>query len=182
LLGGGADQRAGLDKIKKYLMTLPVLRAPQAGKGFRLYIAAQENVIGAVLVQEENDKEFIVAFVSRRLFDAETRYVFIEKLCLLLYYACSKFKHYILASHCSVVCQRDVVKYMLHKLILSGRSGKWAYSLVEYDLAFEPLRAKKGQIVADFVVEHMIALDDNACLIELVPRKLFFDGSVCSRG
>jgi ribonuclease HI len=71
---------------------------------------------------------------------------------------------------------------MLHKPILSGRSGKWAYSLVEYDLAFEPLRAKKGQIVADFIVEHRIALDDNACLVELVPWKLFFDGSVCSRG
>jgi hypothetical protein len=67
---------------------------------------------------------------------------------------------------------------MLHKPILIGRSGIWAYSLVEYDLAFEPLRAKKGQIVADFVVDHMIALDDNACLVELVPWKLFYDGPV----
>jgi hypothetical protein len=80
-------------------MTPPVLRVRQAGKGFRLYIAAQERVIGAVLVQEENDKEIIVAFVSRRLLDSEMRYVFIEKLCLSLYYACSKFRHYILASH-----------------------------------------------------------------------------------
>jgi hypothetical protein len=97
--GGGVEQRSALDKIKKYLMTPPVLRVRQAGKGFRLYIAAQERVIGAVLVQEENDKEIIVAFVSRRLLDSEMRYVFIEKLCLSLYYACSKFRHYILASH-----------------------------------------------------------------------------------
>jgi hypothetical protein len=81
-----------------------------------------------------------------------------------------------------VVCQHDVVRYMLHKPILSGRSGKWAYSLVEYDLAFEPLRAKKGQIVADCLVDHMIALDDSACLVELVLWKLFFDGSVYGRG
>jgi hypothetical protein len=176
----GVEQRSALDKIKKYLMTPAILRAPQAGKGFKLYIATQERVISEVLVQELNDEEFIVAFVSRRLLDAETRYVFIEKLCLSLYYACSKFRHYILASHCLVVCQHGVVKYMLHKPILIRRSGKWAYSLVEYDLAFEPLRAKKDQIVADFVVDHMIALDDNACLVELVPWKLIFDGSVCS--
>jgi hypothetical protein len=68
-------------------MTPPILRAPQAGKGFMLYIAAQEGVINVVLVQEENDKEFIVAFVSQRLLDAETRYVFIEN------YACCCIMH-----------------------------------------------------------------------------------------
>jgi hypothetical protein len=49
--GGGTEQRSALDKIKKYLMTPPILRVPQVGKGFRLYIAVQERVIGAVLVQ-----------------------------------------------------------------------------------------------------------------------------------
>jgi hypothetical protein len=65
---------------------------------------AQERVIGVVLVQEETNKEFIMAFASQRLLDVETRYVFIEKLCLSLYYASSKFRHYILASLCIVVC------------------------------------------------------------------------------
>ena len=45
---------------------------------------------------------------------------------------------------------------MLQKPILSGRIGKGAYALVEYDLAYESLRAIKGQIVADFIVEHQI--------------------------
>jgi hypothetical protein len=51
-----------------------------------MYIAVQEWVIGAVLPQEEDGKEFPVAYVSRRLLDAETLYVFMEKLCLSLYY------------------------------------------------------------------------------------------------
>jgi hypothetical protein len=37
-----------------------------------MYIAAQERVIGAVLLHEEDGKEFLVAYVSRRLLDAET--------------------------------------------------------------------------------------------------------------
>jgi len=40
---------------------------------------------------------------------------------------------------------------MLQKLILSGRIGKWTYALVEYDLACEPLKSMRGQIVADFI-------------------------------
>jgi hypothetical protein len=85
-----------------------------------------------------------VAYVSQRLVDAETWYVFMEKLCLSLYYSCSKFRHYILSSSCIVACQYDVIKHMLLKPILSGTMGKWAYVLVEYDLACEPLRSMKG--------------------------------------
>jgi hypothetical protein len=32
---------------------------------FKLYVAAQEHVIGVVLTQESEGKEFIVAYVSR---------------------------------------------------------------------------------------------------------------------
>jgi hypothetical protein len=59
------------------------------------------------------EKKFVVAYVSQQLLDAETRYGFIEKLCLSLYYACVKFRHYILSSTCIVVSRHDVVKYML---------------------------------------------------------------------
>jgi hypothetical protein len=85
-------------------MSPPVLRALKTGNLFKMYIAVQERVIGVVLLQEEDGKEFSVAYVSRRLLDAETWYVFMEKLCLSLYYVCSKFRHYILSSSCIVGC------------------------------------------------------------------------------
>jgi hypothetical protein len=59
-----------------------------------------------------------------------------------------------------VSCQHDAVKHMIQKPILSGRMGKWAYALVEYELTYEPLRADKGHIVADFIVDHNIDVDD----------------------
>jgi hypothetical protein len=110
-----------------------------------------------------------VAYVSRKLLGVETQYVFIEKLCLSLYYVCTKFRPYILPSTCTVVSQHDIIKHMLHKPILSGRMGKWAYSLIEYDLKFEPLRAAKGQVVADFITNHMVGLNDDACMVEVIP-------------
>jgi ribonuclease HI len=118
-----------------------------------------------------------VAYVTRRLLDAKTQYVFVEKLCLCSYYACSKFRHYILSSSCIVACQYDVIKHMLLKPILSGRIGKWAYALVEYDLAYELLRSIKGQVVADFIVDHAIEVDH-----PISPWRLYFDGLVCAKG
>jgi hypothetical protein len=163
-------------------MSPPVLRASKVGNPFKMYIAIQEQVIGVVLLQEEDGKEFPVAYVSRHLLDAETRYVFVEKLCLSLYYACSKFMHHILSSSCIVACQYDVIKHMLLKPILRGRMGKWAYALVEYDLVYEPLRSMKGQVVADFIVDHVVDVDRSVSLVQLKPWGLYFDCSVCSKG
>jgi hypothetical protein len=120
----GAEQREAFEKIKEYLVSPPVLRAPKAGNPFKMYIAAQEQIIRAVLLQEEDGKEFPVAYVIQRLLDAETQYVFMEKFRLSLYYACSKFQHYILSRYCVVACQYCVIKHMLLKPILSGRIGK----------------------------------------------------------
>jgi hypothetical protein len=112
----------------------------------------------------------------------KTRHVFMEKLCLSLYYDCSKFGHYILSSSCIVACQYNVIKHMLLKTILSGRMGKWAYALVEYDLAYEPLRSMKGQVVADFIIVHAIDVGHSFDCVQLKTWGLYFDGSVCSKG
>ena len=78
----GAKQQEAFDMIKKYLCTPPVLKAPKHGKPFRLYIAAEKDVIRAILTQETEGKEHAITYLSRRLLDVETRYTFIEKICL----------------------------------------------------------------------------------------------------
>ena len=80
-------------------------------------MAAEDKVIGAVLTQETEEKDYIITYVGQRLIDAETRYAFIEKLYLSLYYACTKLTRYLLSSTCIVTCQSDVIKHMLQKLI-----------------------------------------------------------------
>jgi hypothetical protein len=119
-------------------------QVPKSGVPFWLYVAVEPSVIGAVLTQETDGNEYVVAYESRRLLDAETTYTFIEKLCLSLYYAYTKLRHYLLSSTCYVVCQTDIIKYMLQKPILSGRVGMWAYARVEYDLCCEPIGSMKG--------------------------------------
>jgi hypothetical protein len=65
-----------------------VLRAPKVGNPFKMYIAAQEPVIGAVLLKEEDGKEFSVAYVSQHILDAENMVCFHGKT-LQLYTMCA---------------------------------------------------------------------------------------------
>jgi len=58
------------------------------------------------------------------------------------------------------------------------------YALVEYNLACESLKSMRGQIVADFIIEHWIndQHDLEVGYITCTPWKLYFDGSVCENG
>jgi hypothetical protein len=77
----------------------------------------------------------------------------------------------LLSSTCIVACQDDVNRHMLQQTILSGRIRKWTYALIEYDLSYEPLKSMKDQVVADFIVEHSIDLNnDESCnLVSIRP-------------
>jgi ribonuclease HI len=70
---------------------------------------------------------------------------------------------------------------MLQQPILNGRIRKWTYSLIEYDLAYEPLKSMKVQVVADFIIGHSINQNSDELynLVSIHPWKLFFDGSAC---
>jgi hypothetical protein len=160
----GTDQRHAFEDIKRDLSSPLVMKAPMVGIPFWLYIASEDVVIRVVLTQVTEGKEHIITYLSRRLINAEIRYSFIEKLCLSLFHACSKLRHYLLSSTCVVACQANVIKHMLQHLILNGRIRKWAYILIEYDFAYEPLKSIKGQVVADFNVEHSIDQNnDESC-------------------
>jgi hypothetical protein len=96
---------------------------PQDKKPFKLYLSANEQAIGLFLVQEFEGKERVMCFVSIRLLDAETRNSALDRLCLCLYFSCTKLRPYLLTVECAVVCKDDVVKYMLSLPILKGRIG-----------------------------------------------------------
>jgi hypothetical protein len=57
----------------------------------------------------------------------------------------------------------------LQQLILSGRIRKWTYALIEYHLAYEPLKSMKDQVIADFIVGHSIDQNsDGSCNLVLI--------------
>jgi hypothetical protein len=49
-------------------------------------------------------------------------------------------------------------------------------------LTYEPIKAMKGQVLADFIVGRCVDLEGSVCLANRKVWKLFFDGFVCSQG
>jgi len=168
----GIEQQLALDEIKNHLVNPPVLVPPQHRKPFRLYLSSDDTIIGSALIQEFEGKERVIYYLSRRLVDTETRYSAIEKLCLCLYFSCTKLRHYLLSAECTVICKDDVVKYMLSMPILSGRIGKLIVALSEFDLRYESAKAVKGQVMADLVTQHC----NSVSYVEVAPWMLFLMG------
>jgi len=54
-------------KLKEYLASPPVLCKPQLGTPLRLYFAVTERVISSVLVQEQDQVQKLIYFVSKVL-------------------------------------------------------------------------------------------------------------------
>ncbi|XP_045795462.1 uncharacterized protein LOC123889969 [Trifolium pratense] len=178
----GQDQQEAFDAIKRYLSNPPTLMPPIRNKFMKLYISASDTTLGSMLAQEdENGEEKAIYYLSRVLNDVETRYSSIEKLCLCLYFCCMKLKHYIKPIDVYVYSHYDVVKHMLLKPILHSRIGRWALALSEYSLSYKPLKVIKGQIVADFIVDHS-AIESPQNYIALEPWILYFDGSKHQHG
>jgi len=174
----GIEQQLALDEIKNYLMNPPVLVPPQHGKPFRLYLSTNDTAIGLALIQEFEGKERVIYYLSRKLVDVETRYSAIEKLCLCLYFSCTKLRHYLLSAECTVICKDNVVKYMFSVPILSGRIDKWILVLLEFNLRYESAKAVKGLVIGDLVTQHCSSVG----YLEVASWTPFFDGSTCDQG
>ncbi|GAA0164307.1 hypothetical protein LIER_19974 [Lithospermum erythrorhizon] len=69
-------------------MSPPVLAAPIQGKQLILHVAAHEQLVGALLAQEnEEGKENALYYLSKRMTPNELKYTPIVKMCLTLIFA-----------------------------------------------------------------------------------------------
>jgi hypothetical protein len=111
--------------------------------------------IASVVVQLYDNKERVVFYLSRRMLDAETRYPDMEKLCLCLFFTCTKLRHILLSAEVIIICKSDVIKHMLSAPVLKGRLGKWMFALSEFDIRYQPAKAVKGQALAILIAERV---------------------------
>ena len=133
----GDVQQKAFEEIKEYMKCPPVLVPPQQDKPFKLYVSADNQTIRSALIQEFEGKERVIFYLSRRLLDSEIRYSPIKKLCLCLYFSCTKLQHYLLSAECIVVSKAYVIKHMLSMPILNWRMRKWILALSEFDLRYK---------------------------------------------
>ena len=118
--------------------------APIAGKPLQLYIANTEQSLGALLAQEQDGVERPVYSISRLMKGPELRYPTIEKVCLSLAFAVTKFNHYFLGHRVQLVTKSNPVKYLLTRPQLSRRMAQRAILTSCLDIGCIRLTAIKG--------------------------------------
>ncbi|KAM1750065.1 hypothetical protein ACFX12_010838 [Malus domestica] len=92
---------------------------------------------------EDGNVERPVYYASKALQDAETRYSNIEKLTLALVMSARKLRPYFQA-HYIIVLINHPLRQILQSPDTFGRIIKWAITLGEFDISYQPKPAEKG--------------------------------------
>ena len=114
-----------------------VIIPPEYNRDFLLYVAASMEMIGMVLVQEDEElQEHVIYYLSQNLIDGEIYYSHVEKLSLATVHAVQILRHYILLLQTLVVSHVNPFQFILTHRMIGGKYNKWIVILQEFDLEF----------------------------------------------
>lgn len=153
----------------------------------KVYVSTEEESMAGMVAQEDQfGEERAIYYLSRQLTKCECNYSAIEKLCLALYFTCTKLRAYLRPVTVYLISKVNLVKYMSSRPILHQRVGLWTLALLEFEIQYIPQKAVKNHALANFLANHQcldmpeeIELEINS--FELKPWILYFDGSKTSK-
>ena len=143
------EEKKSFEKLKEAICKGPILRMPDEDKEFVLRTDASNYSIGAVLMQEFEGKLHPIAYQSRKLLDAETRYATVEKECLASVWGIQKFERYLYGRHFILETDHQPLK-CLQKQPTNPRLTRWALQLQPYSFTVRVIAGKDNH-GADFL-------------------------------
>ncbi|CAM8907865.1 unnamed protein product [Rhodiola kirilowii] len=119
------DCLVAFDKLKKALVSAPIIQPPKWELPFELMCNASDYAIGAVLGQRVDKKLHAIHYTSKVLNGAQMNYSTTEKELLAIVYAFHKFRPYLVGSKTTVFTDHAPIKYFLSKKDLKPRLIRW---------------------------------------------------------
>ena len=134
-----------IDFLKAAMVTKPALALPEKGnQGFLVRTDASDFAIGATLRQLQPDplgsnsmKDRIIAYFSRKLHDAETRYSTYDKELLGIKDAIQHWRYYLHGRKFRVETDHSALQHILQQPKLTGRQMRLFETLQEYDFEIQ---------------------------------------------
>lgn len=130
-------------EFKKFLSAPSILVYPKENSPLTLYLAVSDKAISYVLVQDSDEGERPIYFVSKVLKGEEIYYQNIKRLALEVVVTTRKLRQYF-QGHTIIVKTNYPIKRILNKSDLAGRMMAWAIELSEYDISFTPMNNIKS--------------------------------------
>jgi len=119
--------------VKNRLTNTPILTFPDYSKEFTLDTDASQEGIGAVLSQEQDGQERVVAYASRTLSKAERKYCVTRKELLAAVTFISHFRPYLLGRPFRLRTDHGSLVWLQNFREPEGQLARWLEKLQEYE-------------------------------------------------
>jgi transposase InsO family protein len=150
------------ERLKADLVSDACLRYPDLQRPFILTTDWSQVAVGAVLSQMQpidyndlnsGEREYVIAYASRGLTPAESRYAPTEGECLCLVWATKKFRPYLHGTKFLMRTDHAALKWLQSARFENSKLERWALRLQEFD--FEVMYLPGAQnVVADHLSRH----------------------------
>ena len=141
-----SEHQQAFERVKKNLVSAPVLIRPDFSQPFQLHCDASDYAIGAVLTQEIKGEQHPVIFVNRLLTSAERKFTTTEKECKAVLWAVEKLRPYLEGSPVTVYTDHSSLVWLAKLSNPSGRLARWAMSLSALDLTIVHRPGAQNQV------------------------------------
>ena len=121
------------DRLKRALISAPVLAFPNFDEQFLLYVDASSTGIGFALAQIQSGKEVVIAYNVRGLNQAERNYTTTEREALALVECIKKFQPYLHDRKFVVFTDHSSLRWLMNVKYANGRLARWALLLQQYN-------------------------------------------------
>lgn len=119
--------------LKNAVISSPILQHPNFKERFILTTDASAYAISGVLSQGELGSDLPIAFISRTLQPAETRYSTTEREMLAIFWSIKQLRHYLLGYFFIVVTDHRPLQYIFRVKDSFSRLFRWRLQLSDYD-------------------------------------------------
>uniref|UniRef100_H2ZSA4 Integrase catalytic domain-containing protein n=1 Tax=Latimeria chalumnae TaxID=7897 RepID=H2ZSA4_LATCH len=115
---------SAMEKLKQLLVSVPILKFPDFFKPFSVHTDACKAGLGATLMQQDEEgRDYAIAYASHTLHQSEHPYSMTEKECLAVTWALEYFRPYLKGTYFTV--------YMDHSSLC------WTLQLQEFDFSID---------------------------------------------
>jgi hypothetical protein len=164
----GEEQMKSFNNLKYSISHAPILILPNPTLPFTVTTDASTFAVGAVIQQQQDESKGLqpIAFLSKKLSTAETKYPIHEQELLAIILALKEWRHYLYGNHFTVITDHHSLQYLQSQPHLSPRQTRWLEFLQQFD--FEIIyKPGKSNTVADALSRRADHHDQNTNQLQI---------------
>ena len=131
------EQESAFNRLKEVLTSAPVLGVPRDEGMFTVDSDASSVGIGAVLSQQQDGREVVIAYASRALSEAEKNYDVTRKELLAVVFALKTIKQYVLGRKFVIRTDHSALQWLKKTPEPMGQQARWLTFIELFDFEIQ---------------------------------------------